>query len=129
MEQKQFYPKTFKVIKDLSNEGIRNSYILNDSNIYQLISTFMSEILSEEYKDKFIEVISNEKIGSLFKKFFLSVHQQYEFRYVLFLEVLNEYRILFNELFDEAHDENMNEIIGDFPVMLADMQREYLRSL
>lgn len=128
-EQKHLYPNTFKLIKELSLDGYRSINKLNVTDTFSVVGTFLDECFSSFPADKFLDVLLNDHIATLFHYFFTKKEMEENFKVNLFVLVSQEFEMLFNELFDEAHDENMHDLIEDFPNILAESKYEELRAI
>ncbi len=129
MEQKDLYPATYKLIKSFSADGCRSITNLNPPDTFSAVGTFLNEIFFKYPSDKFLDVLQNEHISTLLHYFFTKQEMQENFKVNLFVLVSQEFEMLFNELFDEAHDENMHELADDFPNILAETRLEELRAI
>lgn len=129
MEQKDYHPDTYKLIKELTIDGNRSFRKLCVEDTFNVIGVFLEEALLRSPSETFFEVIQNEHISKLLCNFFTQSNLQTNFKSNLFILVSQEFEDLFEELFDEAYEDTKRNLIEEYESIMGTQYQRYLKAI
>lgn len=105
MQQHDFHPEAYNVITELARLKHDGMSSLTQEQRSSVVEAFLQDGINDVYKDGFVDVLLCDNIAALFSEFIRRDLRGDEFREKLFAAIETKYEDLFDELFNEAHEE------------------------